>query len=100
MAKIDVPTGSEIWRWPEFQAFAKRLGVEPSLPTTRLIIDIGLSEAVKITQTYMADVNRQAETGWPGVVETTAVHNEQFKTFMPVEPCLPDQQDTEGVTDA
>jgi len=31
-------TAHEIWAWPETQAFLKRIGLDTSLPTTRLVL--------------------------------------------------------------
>lgn len=50
------PTGYDVWRWAEFQAFADRLGLDTEiLPTTDLIIHLPLDDAIKIQQTYLAD---------------------------------------------
>ena len=105
-AKFELFSGYEVWQWPEFQAFADRLGIDRSLPTRDLNIYLPLEGAVTITQEYLGDKlfeprrDRTEPSKEPGIVEATTVHNEQFKTFMPVEPCLPDQQDVEGATDA
>ena len=47
--------GYDVFRWPEFQAFAKRLGLDTTLPTTDMCIFIPLEGSVRITQEYLAD---------------------------------------------
>ncbi len=49
------PDGSEVWRWPEFKAFAQRLGVYTEAPTTDLFIFIPCQGIVKIVQEYLGD---------------------------------------------
>ena len=48
------PTGRDVWRWPEFQAFAKRLGIDTSKPNTSLSITLEMDECVKIHETYLS----------------------------------------------
>lgn len=47
--------GYEVYHWPEFIAFAKRLGVPWELPTIDLNIFIPVDGFVKITQEFDAD---------------------------------------------
>ncbi len=44
--------GYEVYSWPEFQAFAKRLGLMWDLRTVNLTITINEGEAVSIKQEY------------------------------------------------
>lgn len=49
------PSSCEVVRWPEFLAFAKRLGIALELPFRDIIIDLKWDDVVVITQTYLAD---------------------------------------------
>lgn len=69
-------SGYEVYRWPEFIAFAGRLGFKWDLATTRVVITIAHDEMVCIDHTYQG---REL----PAAVETTTVHNQQFHTFIP-----------------
>ncbi len=44
--------GEEVYHWPEFVAFAKRLGIEWELPTTTLTITLPLGDLVRIAHDY------------------------------------------------
>ena len=46
------PSGSDVWEWPEFQAFAKRLMIDIEGPTITLTITIPVDDPVVITQEY------------------------------------------------
>lgn len=52
--KFIFASGYNVWRWPEFIAFAERLGVVLSddVQTTNLIIDIPHDGLTKITQEF------------------------------------------------
>lgn len=52
-------TGYEVFQWPEFQAFADRLGIPLALRTTGLSIEIGsdpleVESPVRVSHSYMA----------------------------------------------
>lgn len=94
--KFDYPTGHEVWRWPEFRAFAERLGIAFDRPTKDINIFIPVEGIVTITEEYLGDTlfsarrradtemrKQRAEAGLPPV-ETTTAHNERFKTFRPL----------------
>jgi len=50
----------DVWKWPEFQAFTKRLRIDVNTPTTNLTIRIPLGEVVSITQEfYGSDCERE-----------------------------------------
>jgi len=44
--------GREVYHWPEFRAFAERLGLEYELPTTEITITIPLEGLVTIAHDY------------------------------------------------
>lgn len=44
--------GSDVYNWPEFKAFAERLGIDWALPTTKLTITLGVGELVLVAQDY------------------------------------------------
>ncbi len=71
-------TGYGVHRWPEFLAFAKRLGIDLELPTTVITIRIPHDEIVTIIHEYLADDIDQQDT--VSTFETTNVHNEEFTT--------------------
>lgn len=48
-------TGWEVFRWPEFLAFAKRLGIDLEAATTKLVITLPVDGVAKIQQTVQAD---------------------------------------------
>ena len=43
----------EIWQWPEFMAFAERLGIPLTVPTTALTIHLPIRGAVEIKQEFV-----------------------------------------------
>lgn len=49
------PDAYDVVRWPEFNALAKRLGIELSLPFRDLVIRIPMDGAVEVIQSYLAD---------------------------------------------
>ncbi len=51
-----VPTGYEVYRWPEFVALAKRLGIPLGLPTTSLTITLMVDQEapVEVAHSYRA----------------------------------------------
>lgn len=52
----DYPVGADVWQWPSFKAFARRLGIDwDSTNTTRLVIDITHDMPVTITETRLAE---------------------------------------------
>jgi hypothetical protein len=73
------PDCLEVYRWPEFQAFAARLGIPFDLRTTRLVIELpGEGCLVKVTQEYhgrdtAADVLSDR-------IDTTCLQNKQYRT--------------------
>jgi hypothetical protein len=56
------PFGKELWNWPEFKAFAKRLGI-PDVPTTELRLRIPMLEVVEIEQEYRGQDTQAAAGG-------------------------------------
>lgn len=50
--KHPMVNGTELYQWPEFQAFAERLGIEYGNPTLDINIFIPLKGIVIITQEY------------------------------------------------
>ena len=55
VGQVNHPTGFEVYKWPEFKAFCKRLGIEWEAPTIDLCIYIPLDGLVKITTEYLGD---------------------------------------------
>jgi len=48
-----IETGLDVWNWPEFIAFAERLGINRDIPFIRsLTIDLEMDGLVVITQKY------------------------------------------------
>jgi sugar diacid utilization regulator len=47
--------GNEVWTWPEFVAFAKRLGVDLNKPTKRLVITIANGEMVVVDHGFVVE---------------------------------------------
>lgn len=41
-------TCMEVWHWPEFRAFATRLGIDLTRPTTALTIRLAIKKVVEI----------------------------------------------------
>jgi hypothetical protein len=46
-------TGFEVWQWPEFRAFAERLGINADLATRELTIRM-TEDAVTVQQEFVA----------------------------------------------
>ena len=44
--------GSSVWKWPEFQALIKRLGVDLESPTTSITIEVSLDKLVSVTHEF------------------------------------------------
>lgn len=71
---MKVPEGNDVYHWPEFKAFAARLGIAWDMATTDLVIEMSLEKCVRITHTY-----RGTDTSdWE---ETTTMHNKEYRTF-------------------
>jgi hypothetical protein len=51
--KIKKVTGRQLMAWPEFKAFADRLGIDIGLPTVAIELKIPLDERVEIIQRYI-----------------------------------------------
>jgi hypothetical protein len=53
----DTPMSYEVWQWPEFQAFAKRLRIDMSLRTVGLTIEFpdGGDQQVMVIQRYRGE---------------------------------------------
>jgi hypothetical protein len=75
-------TSNLMFRWPEFVALANRLGIDLDQRITALKIEFtGPDTLVNITVTHQAlDTTQLADP--PAAIETTNVHNEQYKTYM------------------
>jgi hypothetical protein len=54
------PTGYEVYHWPEFRAFAKRLGILWSVYTNEISLRLNVDEPVEINQSYRG-VDRSSE---------------------------------------
>lgn len=75
--RICHPEQDRVYHWPEFQAFAKRLGILWHLGTTTLIIKFAPFKAVEVTHSYLAaDQGEQP----PDSYDTTTDHNQTFRT--------------------
>lgn len=48
-----IPMSKEVWQWPEFKAFAKRLGIALDLSTKTITIRFPLNGAVEVEQVYL-----------------------------------------------
>ena len=60
---IESVLGNHVWKWPEFLAFATRLGIDTTLPMTSLQIDIPCDREVVVTQEfYGRDMNDERDT--------------------------------------
>lgn len=71
-----------VYHWPEFQAFAKRLGILWDLRTIDLTIKLIHRQRVVVEQTYAACDNSDVETHPP--INTTTAHNQEFETYTPL----------------
>lgn len=52
MKKTSFTTVQEVWRWPEFLAFAKRIGIDCDKPTINLNIAMRCDDFVIIDQRF------------------------------------------------
>lgn len=59
------PTSSEVYQWPEFKAFAQRLGVTVDKPSTwfRVTMDFDGDRLVEIEQHYFGQDSHNTEYG-------------------------------------
>jgi hypothetical protein len=82
------PEGYDVVRWPEFIAFAKRLGINLALPFRDLMINIPFEgRCVEITQTYVADDINQPDAKMPfddqvRPLDVTTAHNQYSRTYV------------------
>lgn len=74
-------TGFQVFRWPEFQALAKRLGID--LDRRIVSISINLNKDEVVTATIVEQCAEQIDLPVPTAVETTSLHNEVMHTHMP-----------------
>lgn len=47
------PSSMDVFAWPEFMAFAKRIGIDMSLPTRRVNIELDIHTIANIEHTFM-----------------------------------------------
>lgn len=71
-------TGYEVYRWPEFIAFAQRLGFKWDLRTIECTITMKRDELVRIDHVYAGNNDTP-----PPAVNTTTMQNQQFATYAP-----------------
>ena len=45
-----------VFQWPEWKAFAERLGIPHIGPTTHVTIDLDVQQQAKVTQTYFGKI--------------------------------------------
>jgi hypothetical protein len=50
--KYETPLGYDVWRWPEFQALIKRLGVDVEAPITCVTLSVPYDDVVVLTQEF------------------------------------------------
>ncbi len=53
MPEPHIPMFKEMSEWPEFWAFAKRLGIDVANPSRYLKIELGIDIAPEITHRYL-----------------------------------------------
>lgn len=53
--KRKYPFVDEVMRWPEFVAFSKRLGIDITRPTSRLVIDLSEGRLVEISHEFQGE---------------------------------------------
>lgn len=73
---MGVSDGFDVWRWPEFQALALRLGIALELDTKAVTIRIAVGEQPHITQEYSPREPKE-------MIDTSNLHNDTYKTFVP-----------------
>lgn len=69
--------GYEVFHWPEFRAFARRLGIVWDLHTREITFTLREGEAVVIKQDYLGMEARNPNP------DTTTLHNQQLRTSLP-----------------
>ena len=74
MKKSQTPLSYEVYQWPEFRAFCKRLGLAWELGTLDLNIDMPFDGVVKIRQSYHGNEDGQAYEERRSL-ETTTQHD-------------------------
>jgi hypothetical protein len=69
--------GYDVAGWPEFQAFLRRLGVPLERDFKAVTIRVAIDEHPRII------FDMAPREPKPGPIETTVVHNEDWRTFEP-----------------
>lgn len=79
-----VDDGSIVWNtWPEFRAFATRLGIDlDQLDSRGVTIRIMEGEMLLITHEYYG---REPKPPIPAVIDTTTIQNDQYHIVVPKE---------------
>lgn len=67
----------DVYHWPEFKAFAERLGLQYYLPSRSVRISMPFDGEVTIDHEYLAMEPEE------GIADTTTQHNKEFRTFIP-----------------
>lgn len=67
---FEIPTGYDVFRWPEFQALAKRLMIDLEAPTKCITIRVHCDEIMQIThETQGLDADTPILKGKESVVQ-------------------------------
>ena len=60
--KFEFADGYDFWRWPEWQALAKRLGIDLGAPTTALTFHVKCNDLVRVVHEFTGmDLNTSRE---------------------------------------
>jgi hypothetical protein len=86
--QVDIPavpkrfiSGYEVYQSDEFQALCRKFGIVYDIATMDITIHLKMDEFF-VTQTYRPER--------PKAVETTSMHNKEFRTFVPVQADPPE----------
>jgi len=72
----------DVFRWPEFQAFAERLGIDLTQPIKDIIIRLPFDELAQYDLTLRGSDTKKSQSG---MIDTTTLHNDKWRTKIPTE---------------
>jgi hypothetical protein len=71
----------DVYQWPEFKAFAERLGIVWEASTVSITITLPTDGLIEVSHQFQA-TDKGPTSDEPQKVETTNLHNAEYRTFI------------------